>query len=129
MLDHCVLEGCVYSELGQHTPVINKDNLGYLLHVHIPHEIFPSYSLYEIYDTETNTALDNVLKTAKYDSYHPWIDIQSNKLNTSSGYHKYRLGFVDKFNSSTTYLFIAYIIQDDDPEKPYYYMANARNVN
>jgi len=57
-----------------------------------------------------------------------WLDIPSEKLNLTAGYHIYKIVFADNITSIGCTLYFAYNIQDDNPEKPYDYMDPIREA-
>lgn len=55
-----------------------------------------------------------------------WYLFDTDYLNLTVGYHQYRLTFQNTSTGDPCLLYFSYIIQDNDPDKPYYYMAEAR---
>ena len=56
-----------------------------------------------------------------------WISISTDLLGQEVGFHRYRIELSDLTTQWTTHVWFAYNIQDNSPEKPYYYMANQRD--
>ena len=52
----------------------------------------------------------------------PWIRIDSCILDTSIGQHTYRFQFINRETDDVYSLYLSYIIQDDNPDRPYVYM-------
>lgn len=63
----------------------------------------------------------------EHDPSSSWISIDTSLLNTEVGFHRYRIEMTDTATLWTTHVWFAYNIQDDSPDRPYYYMANQRD--
>ena len=118
------LHACVKKDLPSHTVVINHDEFEYYLWVKIPPYIARDFRLYQIDEmSEPVHELDPHLYYADPGpGFHPWYRITSSGLCKCPGLHVYRMHFVDKHNGDTLSLFFGYIVQHDDPKKPYIYM-------
>lgn len=57
-----------------------------------------------------------------------WLDIPSERLNITAGYHLYEITFNDSVTSIECTLYFAYNIQDDNVEQPYNYMQPIRDA-
>lgn len=113
-------------DIADHTPVISMTEISYWLIVKIPPEVAENYCLIEIKSCE-ESASDKTSEILKYSKCHPgkiWIDIPWNFMHKEIGHHIYRLEFVNKYTDDILFLFFGYIIQNDNPEKPYYYMEH-----
>ena len=55
-----------------------------------------------------------------------WFKIAASDLDLSEGTHLYRVDMVDMITNFKTHIWFEYTIQSDEPDKPYYYMADAR---
>ena len=117
--DHTVLSGpqsVVYS----HNKVFNLKRFGPTLHVRILLEVFKYYHLVKIYNTDTLEAVTEYT----YDALeHPWVDVSVSNLNLAAGLHTYTLEFINAATGDSFYQYFNYVIQDDNPEKPYIYMS------
>lgn len=56
------------------------------------------------------------------DGGRPWLIADSEIFNVTAGQHMYRFKFIDNRINAETDLYLTYIIQDDNPDKPYIYM-------
>ena len=116
------LEACNYQDLPKNTLVINKLNLEYFLWVHIP-RFANDFELFQVDEIMPNNGeLIKFRYFMKREYKKPWIRITSKILNTEVGQHIYRLHFVHEFTKDVISLYFSYIIQDDNPCKPYIYM-------
>ena len=77
--------------------------------------------LSEIYNLETSKELD-FADFVERDEQRPWIDIQATILDTMTGQHVYRMTFQKPDCKLKATCWFSYIIQDNNPEKPYIYM-------
>lgn len=116
-----VLEACVYRDVNLHTPVINLHTLEYDTWVHLP-----SYArgcrLFQIDEFLPDGGEVIDFSSVEQELGKPWIRITYGLLNISEGQHVYRLHFIDR-NDAVFSLYVSYIIQNDDPDKPYVYMG------
>ena len=117
------LEVCEYKQVHTHCEIINLHNLEYYTYLHLP-ETARGCRLFEIYSflpyKEENC--DELLSSVWKEPGKPWIRIDSDQLDKSVGMHVYKLSFVNLSTKDVFSLYFAYIIQNDDPEKPYIYM-------
>lgn len=56
------------------------------------------------------------------DGGRPWLIADSEIFSVTAGQHMYRFKFIDSRINAETDLYLTYIIQDDNPDKPYIYM-------
>lgn len=78
-------------------------------------------------DTDTEESTSSKTKTPwEHEPYRIWYKFKSELLNMETGYHQYRMSFRNNFTGDTCLLYFAYIIQNNNPDKPYYYMETAR---
>lgn len=70
----------------------------------------------EVYDPNVDIPL------FKSELDRPWIDIDTDLLDKSVGLHTYIIRFESKLTGDLTFQQFSYIIQNDNPEKPYIYM-------
>ena len=116
------LNACTYAQIPCNTPVINKNTLEYYIWIGLPKSISSHIEIFEIYELlPTNEEVDWVRFIIR-ENCRPWLKIESAFLDTSVGQHLYKLSFVDTMTNDIISLYISYIIQDDNPDKPYIYM-------
>lgn len=120
------------------------------LFIRIPAYIAKEYELYQVAeisdvaipledsdtdsDTDTDTESDSdgtsndaqINNLWEHDPYRIWYKFKSETLDMETGYHQYRMSFKNTVTGDTCLLYFAYTIQNNNPDKPYYYMENAR---
>lgn len=120
-IDVIKLNACKYNEIPSNTYLYNKQELDYYLWVYLkPDECANSY-LYSVVEVSGSEDVCPPLLAFKRES-ECWIKVDTGYLNITPGLHTYKLSFVEKSSDALFSRYIAYIIQDDDPEKPYIYM-------
>ena len=120
------LDAVPHKQLPSRTRIFSIHDMEYYLWIRVNPEIAKNYTLY---------GLDEVGSTKKYDinlgdiCYHEtnriWYRLNSMMLNRNSGQHVYRMHFVNRQTESTISLYFSYIVQTENPEKPYLYMPDA----
>lgn len=102
--------------------VFNTNEIEYFLFIRVPELFAKEFELYQIdcIDDKSVSLSDNA--AWEHESGRVWYRIKSSMLNMKSGYHMYRLCFVNKRTNDTSSLYISYVIQDNTPDKPYIYM-------
>lgn len=120
------LHAVVNNEVGANTPVWNLLEVNYYVWVDIDPRRTRTAKLYQISEVDGKGGLKPIAMNAIHKSSPTWLRIYSQVLNMTEGYHKYRIDFVDTVTNSSFYLYFAYIIQNDNPEKPYVYMNNPK---
>lgn len=120
------VKATVKEKVPLYTKVINKHSVPYYMIAELP--FFTKYELRFVgmYE-DTSEGLQEVpLSYIQLNSCHPYIDILSEGLNTEVGQHDYMIRYVDCFTGDIVPLYFSYIIQDDNPNKPYIYMDKER---
>ena len=116
-----VIQSGRLSDLPLYTVMYNKADFSEIVCVKLPPTLPRDMQLTEIYNLDASESLD-------YDDYvtrdenRPWIDIQSSILDVTAGQHTYRMTFAKLGCKLTATCWFSYIIQDNNPEKPYIYM-------
>lgn len=100
-----------------HTKVFNVNLFGPTLHVHLPLLVCKDFRLMGVYENDVNCPVGHY----EYNNGR-WIDIPVDCLNLDTGYHQYLVEFINNVTADTLYLYFSYMIQNDDPDKPYIYM-------
>lgn len=116
-----VIQSGRLSDLPLYTVMYNKADFSEIVCVKLPDGLPRDLVLSEIYNLDAAEDIDFADKATR-DENRPWIDIDSSILDTTTGQHTYRMTFQhlgDKLNSTCWF---SYIIQDNNPEKPYIYM-------
>lgn len=116
-----------YQELPMHTPVINVHQIGEVVWIELPTGVSKQFELFELHEVgQTNT---EVMFTGCIERCNMiWLKVKASILNRSAGQHVYRLSFIDKTTLDTHYLYVSYVIQDNNPDKPYIYMQTSDNI-
>ena len=123
MTEYPVCKLVAESEIGI-PKVLNKQRLNEFTWISIPSLIAKTCYLYDVcevcpkYKHVDSYADIFVVAEEKY----PWIKVKSSELNQSVGTHIYALDYVNPSTNDTMSIYFAYILQDDDSEKPYIYM-------
>ena len=96
-----------------------------ILYIRVHPEIAKQFELDSVTEIkEKNKTLSK--KACTHDTSRIWYKFDPEYLNLKAGYHQYRMEFTNITTGDACQLYFAYTIQDNDPEKPYYYMENAR---
>ena len=90
--------------------------------VQIDPEIAHHFELYQVDEIRDEAELVCHKDLWEHDPNRIWYRFKSEKLNLETGYHIYRMSFVNVRNNDTTQLYFAYVIQNNKPDKPYMYM-------
>jgi hypothetical protein len=117
-----VIQASQLSQMPLHTKIYNSKDFSEIVCVKLPPEMPRDMDLTEIYNLNTSEDLDFADKTTR-DEQKPWIDIDSTILDTTTGQHTYRMTFSKEGVSLKATCWFSYIIQDNNPEKPYIYMT------
>lgn len=129
MIPYSLLIACEYDKININTKVFNKDALASGVWVNLP-AYFSSFALSKIIDISKQKyeEVEFDADTVMQDYPHPWVRIDASILDLVSGMHIYKLVFepIPK-NGASDAVYIAYIIQDDNPETPYVYMPDRGN--
>lgn len=115
----CALYGCTRKEINTMSPVINRQELSEFIWVKLPPE-FKGLKLISINQVQPVVLEDIVLGSVVFD--RTWVRIPSVLLNTTWGKHEYIMKFSDSRVDVPVNLYFGYIIQDNNPDKPYIYM-------
>lgn len=129
MIPYSLLTACEYDTINVNTKVFNKDALSSGLWVNLPAYV-SGLALTKIIDI-SNQKYEEVkfdASTVIQDYPHPWVRIDTSILDLVSGMHMYKLIFEPiPTNGMSKSVYIAYILQDDNPETPYIYMPDRGN--
>lgn len=116
------LDACLVDKINMHTKIFNKSKLEYYLWIHIPEKISNTCQFFQVNEMCPNPVESRFFKHFEHESGKPWVKVVTKVLNTEVGMHTYQLLFVNKLTNDVVTLYISYIIQDDNPDKPYIYM-------
>lgn len=115
-----ICKAAPYSEVVTYRKVFNLNELQGTLHVQLPDEVVEDRCILlqvsDIEDLENSISSDISVFTT------PWIDIPVSLLNKDSGIHTYLIKLAHGQTSDVLHVYFSYIVQDDNPDKPYIYM-------
>lgn len=123
------LEADYYDNIPLHTKVINISTWEYDLWVHFPEEISNACELFQLDEVIPSKKECNWLHFIDREPGRPWLKIISGILNKSAGQHIYKLSFIDRDTHDIVAVYFSYIVQDDNPDKPYIYMRRDSKTN
>lgn len=103
-------------------PVIHKYDKQYYTYVHIPHYLNSNYNIFQLLCMAPKRIEIKLNPYTDREPNKPWIRIISDILDWDIGLHIYQLSLVNKYSNDVVSVYFGYIVQDDDPEKPYIYM-------
>lgn len=117
-----------YDKLPVNVPIINLHTVAFYLWIGIPHEFNDDFSFVKLSKLISTTSSDEEDITEHADRIRckPWIRVPSSVMDLTAGQHIYEVEMVNKFTNDPLRLYFNYIIQDDDPPKPYNYMNELR---
>lgn len=116
-----------YNKLSYTRPIINKNIIPYFFWIRIPSLYNPDFDLYQIDELGQEVKELDYRKFLNRECGKPWLRINSGIFNLNAGMHTYKLSMVNPKTNDVVYLYISYIIQDDNPPKPYDYMEEIRS--
>lgn len=120
------MDAVEYKDLAKATHVFNFSEISYYLHISIPMHVAKTCELYEVHEVSDDLKMVCHKDLWDHDKNTCWYRFKFGMLNDEPGHHIYRLSFVDRYTDCVIYLYVAYIIQDDDPYQPYRYMDKNR---
>ena len=120
-----MLEATTHDEASINNKLFSTSQIEHFLYVKIPAEVTKRFGLYQVSEIRDTAEVLSDENLWEHDPNRVWYRFRSDKLNMTAGYHQYRLSFVNLFTNETCELFMSYTIQDNSPDKPYYYMENA----
>jgi len=116
------------SNVSSITPLINKYGFEFYVYVEVEPEIYKNGFVltdFEELGTDETYRYICLLQNVEYLG-GPWYRIISLSLDTRPGHHIYRMHMVNKHTDDVVSVYFAYILQDDEPHKPYMYMDKNR---
>lgn len=116
-----VIQSCQLSQLPLNTVIYNAKDVSEIICVKLPPEMPRGMDLSEIYNLNASEEVDYIDQVTR-DEHKPWIDISSSILDITAGQHTYRMTFQGSGFRLKATCWFSYIIQDNNPDKPYIYM-------
>lgn len=117
-----ILYSCSYEDLAKNSKVFNLSTLNYHLWIYLDPETVRDAYFNRAYEIGTHADNTKIFPDTFIRDNTCWIRANMQYLNLKPGKHTIKLEFVDRYTDVDFSLYISYIIQDDDPEKPYVYM-------
>ena len=115
------LEACEYGQLNKHTQVFNVNVIEHFVYIYMSPEIAKGFSLFEVSKVSPDQFEIHDIQTYFFRENYCWLRVKSEALSKEAGQHTYKLSLINEAKDIVS-LFISYIIQDDNPDKPYIYM-------
>ena len=116
-----VIQSSQLSDLPLNTKIYNSKDFDEIVCVKLPPQMPRDMDLTEIYNLNASEDVDFADKTTR-EEHRPWIDIDRDILDITAGQHVYRMTFQKPDCKLKATCWFSYIIQDNNPEKPYIYM-------
>ena len=121
-----VIQSSQLSEMPLNTKIYNSKDFSEIVCVKLPPQMPRDMDLIEIYNLNASEDVDFADQVSR-DEHRPWIDISSSILDLGIGQHTYRMTFAKENCKLKATCWFSYIIQDNNPEKPYIYMDRGEN--
>lgn len=119
------LDAVLHKDLANATKLFSIHDMEYFLWIKIDPEIARYFELYELDEVDINKKYDlTVDEFCTHEPHRIWYKFNSMLLNRDPGQHVYRMHMVNKMTGNTISLYFSYIVQREDPAKPYIYMPN-----
>lgn len=121
-----IIQSSQLSEMPLNTKIYNSKDFSEIVCVKLPPQMPRDMDLIEIYNLNASEDVDFADQVTR-DEHRPWIDISSSILDLGIGQHTYRMTFAKENCKLKATCWFSYIIQDNNPEKPYIYMDRGEN--
>ena len=121
-----VIQASQLSDLPLNTKIYNSKDFSEIVCVKLPPQMPRDMELSEIYNLNASEDVDFSDQVTR-DENRPWIDISSSILDLTPGQHTYRMTFRKSDCKLAATCWFCYIIQDNNPDKPYIYMDREEN--
>lgn len=108
------------------TKIYNSKDFSEVVCVKLPPQMLRDMDLIEIYNLNASEDVDFADQVTR-DEHRPWIDISSSILDLTPGQHTYRMTFQKSECKLKATCWFCYIIQENNPEKPYIYMNRSED--
>lgn len=115
-------------DVPKNTLIFNKSQLEDVTHVYMSPELARDFKMFQIHEL-TNSGIVELEVPENVKMIRNWVDIKTSVLNQKPGQHSYRISLFNKDTHDTVSVYFSYIIQDDNPDKPYVYMDGSNNCN
>ena len=122
------LNAVTHDRLAGESPVFSLSEFEYFLFVRVPSDIAKCYELYQVDEIVNKAEFICHKNLWHHDRGRVWYKFHAAMLNKHPGLHTYRLSFVNPSNMDTLQLYMGYVVQDSDPDRPYEYMDPSNRV-
>ena len=116
-----IIQSSKLDQLPLNTKIYNSKDFSDTVCIKLPPQMPRDMQLSEIYNLNASEDVDFTDFTTR-DENRPWVDVQSSILDLTAGQHVYRMTFSKPECKLNATCWFSYIIQDNEPEKPYIYM-------
>jgi len=123
----CRIDACSHDQLSKHTPVLNKATIDYFIWIYLDPELCRDLHIFQVEDITAESVELPVTGFIERTS-SCWLKITSSILDQSPGQHVCKISMVNRITHDVVNQYFSYIIQDDNPDKPYVYM-NVENAS
>lgn len=122
-LEPKTLVAAAYEDISKNSRVLNLAELDYFLYVKLEPPLTSEWYLYRIEEKQKDGTLKQLHFPSTVRKESPtWLKFTTDFINKEIGMHTYKVTFVDTVTDVLVSLWFAYIIQNDNPDKPYVYM-------
>lgn len=104
------------------TKSFSRSGIENYLYLNLPVCVPFNYNVYELKQVSPSVTDVDVSIFVKKSCCSPWVDVSTDGLDLSPGIHKYRIGLVNTQTTEVCFLYFAYIVNEDYPDKKYVYM-------
>lgn len=120
-----IITASIHKNIPAHTPVFNLYQLEYYMWIDVPDESAQCTKLYELNEiSPTGKTSIPLTENLDHDYNRSLFRLKTDVLNLSSGFHMYEMKFIRNATDEIFSLYFSYIIQQDNPDKPYIYMKS-----
>lgn len=116
------LQAVRYEDLAKQCKVFNLSTLDYHIWIYLNPETIRDAYMYKAIEIGPKADNSKLFKDTIVRESECWVRANMQYLNNKPGKHTYRLMFANRYDDTDFSLYFSYIIQDDNPEKPYVYM-------
>lgn len=113
-----------YSDATANIQVLNLNEIEDVVWLRLPAEISVGLTLSDFSEVTMDVEAIDYTDHIVQDTNRVWYKVDTSILNTSAGYHLYKLTFSNSKLDNDFCLYFGYQIQTNAPERPYIYMKD-----
>ena len=117
-----VVNACGYKDLAKNCKIYNKNELEYFTWIYLDPEDVRDATLLDVQEMNDGPTDFRYNHNVIQRKSTCWLRCITEFLNLLPGKHTYKISMINRVTDSVFSLYISYIIQDDNPDKPYKYM-------